>query len=81
MLISDGGAQIDPRTRQEIAELSNRYQISVYWIYLRGRGSPGLTEDQIDSAGSGAVPEFFYINIFKVLVFLTRFMKRLIMIS
>ena len=59
MLISDGGAQIDPRTRQEIAELSNRHQISIYWIYLRGRGSPGLTEDQIDSAGSGAVPEFF----------------------
>ena len=65
MLISDGGAQIDPRTRQEIAELSNRYQISIYWIYLRGRGSPGLSEDQIDSAGSGSVPEFFLHKYFQ----------------
>ena len=65
MLISDGGAQIDPRTRQEITELSNRYQVSIYWIYLRGRGSPGLSEGQMDSEGSGAVPEFFLHKYFQ----------------
>ena len=65
MLISDGGDQIDPVTRLKIKQLANKYRISIYWIYLRGRGSPGISDDQQNSAGSGAVPEYFLNQYFR----------------
>ena len=58
MLISDGGL----RLILELVRKSLSCQIgpNLYLLDLfKGRGSPGLSEDQIDSAGSGAVPEFF----------------------
>ncbi|OUW06049.1 MAG: hypothetical protein CBD16_00570 [Betaproteobacteria bacterium TMED156] len=66
MLISDGGAQIDPITRQKIKEDANRLQVSFYWIYLRGRGSPGIVDEDIQEIeGAGAVPEYFLNKYFK----------------
>ena len=68
MLISDGGAQIDPITRQKIKEDAKRLQVSVYWIYLRGRGSPGILDNQLkDVEGVGAVPEYFLNQYFESL--------------
>ncbi len=67
MLISDGGAQIDPITRVKIKELANKYRVSMYWIYLRGRGSPGIEDEDMNKDGAGAVPEFFLNKYFKSL--------------
>lgn len=68
MLISDGGAQIDPVTRQQIMEDSQRLRISVYWIYLRGKGSPGIIDENVKKLeGYGAIPEYFLNEYFKKL--------------
>jgi mxaC protein len=66
MLISDGGAQIDPITRQQIKDDALRLRISVYWIYLRGKGSPGIIDkDAQELKGYGAIPEFFLNEYFE----------------
>ena len=67
MLISDGGALIDPITRVKIKELANKYRVSMYWIYLRGRGSPGIVNEDMNEDAVGAVPEFFLNQYFKSL--------------
>ena len=68
MLISDGGAQIDPITRQQIMEDAQRLQISVYWIYLKGKGSPGIIDENVQKLeGYGAIPEYFLNEYFKKL--------------
>ena len=68
MLISDGGAQIDPVTRQKIKEEAQRYRISVYWIYLKGKGSPGIIDENVQKLeGYGAIPEYFLNEYFKKL--------------
>lgn len=66
MLISDGGAQITPITRQKIKDDALRLRVSVYWIYLRGRGSPGIIDEEIQKlSGYGAIPEYFLNEYFK----------------
>ena len=66
MLISDGGAQIDPITRQQIKDDAIRLRISVYWIYLRGKGSPGIIDEDIQKLeGYGAIPEYFLNKYFQ----------------
>ncbi len=68
MLISDGGAQIDPITRQKIKDDAIRLRISMYWIYLRGRGSPGIIDEETQKLeGYGAIPEYFLNKYFKEL--------------
>ena len=68
MLISDGGAQIDPITRQQIMEDAQRLRISVYWIYLKGKGSPGIINKNVQKIeGYGAIPEYFLNEYFKKL--------------
>lgn len=54
LLVSDGGAQLDPPTRARIAAGLMRNRISLYWLYLRSINSPNLdTQDP----GAEAVPE------------------------
>ncbi len=48
MLVSDGGAQIAPAVRTQIADSLKRNRITLYWIYLRSYNQPGLA--QSDSA-------------------------------
>jgi mxaC protein len=36
VLVSDGGAQLDPDVKAALAKVLQRNRISVYWIYLRG---------------------------------------------
>ncbi len=42
MLISDGGAKLDVATRIELANLFRRYQVTLYWLYVRSSFSPGI---------------------------------------
>lgn len=48
MLISDGGARLDPATRKQIAGLLKHNRIALYWIYISSRNSPdiGTASDQ-----------------------------------
>ena len=62
MLISDGGARLDLRTRQMIENLFKRHRVALYWIYIRSRYSPGIS-DEVDgsqqTAPARALHEFF----------------------
>ena len=51
MLISDGGARLDLRTRQMIENLFKRHRVALYWIYIRSRYSPGIS-DAVDASAS-----------------------------
>jgi mxaC protein len=58
VLVSDGGAQLDPPTRDEIVKVFGRNRISLYWLYIRSRFGPGLSvADPNESAADDAVPE------------------------
>lgn len=65
MLVSDGGAQLDEVTREYITQAARKHRVSLYWIYLRGNGSPGLAvESKDDSGQQDAVPEYFLNRFF-----------------
>ena len=58
VLVSDGGAQLDPVTRQRITDAYLRDRISLYWLYIRSRFGPGLSiAGQADSPADDAIPE------------------------
>lgn len=65
LLVSDGGAHLDPDTRTQIRSLFRRDRISLYWIYLRSHGSPGLLADRdVSAAVADTVPEHFLHQFF-----------------
>ena len=50
LLVSDGGAQIDARTRERLAVALRRERVALYWLYVRSTHSRSLTEvDAIDN--------------------------------
>src|SRR5205807_8901134 len=58
VLVSDGGAQLDPVTRQQVGYGFARNRISLYWMYIRSRLSPRLSSaNQPDSPADDAIPE------------------------
>ena len=58
VLVSDGGAQLDPVTRQRIVDAYARDRISLYWMYIRSRFGPGLSIASTDeSADDESIPE------------------------
>ena len=54
LLVSDGGAQLDPPTRRRIAAGMTRNRIALYWLYLRSIN--GATLDT-DTPGGEAIAE------------------------
>jgi mxaC protein len=54
LLVSDGGAQLDPQTQRRIAAGCARNRIALYWLYLRSIN--GATLDT-DDPQAGAVAE------------------------
>lgn len=42
MLVSDGAAKLVDPVKQEIKHLMAKHRVTLYWIYLRDRDSPGL---------------------------------------
>jgi mxaC protein len=57
LLVSDGGAQLDPEVQRELARAFRRERAQLYWIYLRSRGSPGLRPEGVAEADAGAIQE------------------------
>jgi mxaC protein len=65
VLVSDGGARLDPETGSEIQSLFKRFRVSLYWIYLRSFGSPGIVADgELAPAVAETVPEHFLHKFF-----------------
>jgi len=44
LLVSDGGGQLDPDTRQRVQAGLARNRVALYWLYLRTGRSPGLAD-------------------------------------
>jgi mxaC protein len=61
LLVSDGGAQLDPPTRKRIAAGLARNRIALYWLYLRSINSPSLDsqDPQSDAVAEIAMHHFF----------------------
>jgi mxaC protein len=58
VLVSDGGAQLDPTTRQRVDDAFSRNRISLYWMYIRSRLSPGLSSTgPLDAPADDVIPE------------------------
>lgn len=49
LLISDGAASLDLSTREQIRQLADEQRVSLYWLYIRTRNSPGIF-DAVNSA-------------------------------
>lgn len=64
LLVSDGGAQLDPPTRARIRSGLLRNRISLYWLYLRTINSPNLLTQDPDAE---AVPEIALHHFFRSL--------------
>jgi mxaC protein len=61
LLVSDGGAQLDPTTRKRIAAGLARNRIALYWLYLRSINSPSLDsqDPQSEAVAEIAMHRFF----------------------
>ena len=64
MLVSDGGARLNQVTRAHIADLLKRFRVSLYWVYIRSRNSPGIVaaepeERRDDIAPARVLHEYF----------------------
>jgi mxaC protein len=61
LLVSDGGAQLDPPTRQRIAAGMARNRIALYWLYLRSINGASLDTDdpQANAIAEVAMHRFF----------------------
>ncbi len=61
LLVSDGGAQLDPPTRTRIAAGLARNRVALYWLYLRSINGADLNTDdpQADAVAEVAMHRFF----------------------
>jgi mxaC protein len=68
MLVSDGGDHLEPAVRERIAQRMRRDRVSLYWLYLRSAGSPGLQPPPgSDPEAASNVPEVFLHRFFNTL--------------
>ena len=66
LLVSDGGAVLDPDTREHITRLMKRHRVALYWLYIRSFRSPGLLADSdTPPENADAVPEHFLHKFFQ----------------
>jgi mxaC protein len=61
LLVSDGGAQLDPPTRQRITAGMARNRVALYWLYLRSINGASLDTDdpKADAIAEVAMNRFF----------------------
>lgn len=65
LMVSDGGAHIEPDTRDRITQLMRRHRIALYWIYIRSFRSPGLMIGRNEPPENAeTVPEYFLHRFF-----------------
>ncbi len=69
LLISDGAAEIDPDSERKLRQWFAEQSIRVYWIFLRGKNSPGIEEKPEDPRDDNAQarPERYLHLFFKSL--------------
>lgn len=66
VMVSDGGARLDPDTRERITHLMRRERVAFYWLYLRSFRSPGLLADSsLAPEDQDVVPEHFLHKFFQ----------------
>ena len=66
LLVSDGGAQLDPPGRKRLTDLIARTRVGLYWIYLRSFRSPGLEpEGLLSTTEESTVPEHLLHRFFQ----------------
>jgi mxaC protein len=66
LMVSDGGAHIDPDTRERIGRQMRRQRVALYWIYIRSFRSPGLMAERNEPPENAeTVPEYFLHQYFK----------------
>lgn len=65
LMVSDGGAHIEPDQRERIMRLMRRQRVALYWIYIRSFRSPGLMADRsAPPENAETVPEYFLHRFF-----------------
>ncbi|MEE9356444.1 MAG: vWA domain-containing protein [Methylococcaceae bacterium] len=64
MLVSDGAARIESETQVLIEQLFKQSNVILYWIYLRDKKSPSLTEKP-KNANETTAPEYFLNKFFQ----------------
>ncbi|WP_205833145.1 vWA domain-containing protein [Azohydromonas caseinilytica] len=67
LLVSDGGDHLEPAVRERITQRMRRNRVSLYWLYLRSTGSPGLVAEGGDAEAASNVPEVFLHRFFSTL--------------
>ena len=69
VLISDGAAEIDFRSAERLRAQFAAYDASLYWIFLRTAGSPGLFDKPKDARNDNAkaMPERYLHKFFQTL--------------
>nr|BAL54071.1 hypothetical conserved protein [uncultured Gammaproteobacteria bacterium] len=69
VLVSDGAAVIEPKIQHLLRVAFQRKRASLYWIYLRSQGSPGLNEPPKEPAldNPHARPEYYLNRYFQSL--------------
>lgn len=56
LLVSDGGARLDPDVRHRLTEGLQRIRARIYWLYIRSIGSATI-RDSVEMELSDAIPE------------------------
>lgn len=68
MLVSDGGDRLDAATKERLAQRLRKLRVGLYWLYLRGANSPGLSAAAGDADGAAdAIPEMALHHFFQQL--------------
>ena len=68
LLVSDGGDQLEPDAQTRIRELSRKYRVALYWIYIRSVNSPGLNADAgLKTSDRDSVPEYSLNRFFRTM--------------
>lgn len=57
MLVSDGAATLTIPVQDRIKQLMEKYQVTLYWLYLRARYSPGLYTEMDAATAEEIAPE------------------------
>jgi mxaC protein len=64
MLVSDGAAKLTPWMQDEIKYALEKHRVTLYWIYLRDRHSPGLHTEMGEARAQDIAPEQLVHNFF-----------------
>lgn len=67
LLVSDGGAHLDGKTQDMVRAMFQRYETSLYWIYLRSADGASLSQAPAEGESVDAYPEYALHRFFETL--------------